>query len=81
MNKEDITWRTSWDTGGDGHRKGPITSGFNASVWPTLYVLDRRGVIRHQFLGFPGTKKLDAAIDALVSAAENDGGVSRSRRP
>jgi hypothetical protein len=81
MKKEDFTWRTWWDRGGDGHREGPITSQFNASVWPTLYVLDHRGIIRYQFLGSPGTKKLDAAIDALVAAAENDGGVSRSRRP
>jgi hypothetical protein len=39
-------------------------------TWPTLYILDQRGIIRHRFKGFPGAGKLDTAINALVRVAE-----------
>jgi thiol-disulfide isomerase/thioredoxin len=41
IDKGDITWRAVWD--GDG---GPIASKWNVRRFPTLYVLDRHGVIR-----------------------------------
>jgi len=81
IKKEDITWRSWRDGEGDAHTKGPIASQFNTSARPTIYILDQRGVIRHKFLGFPGTAKLDAAINPLVEAVENDGVVSRIHRP
>jgi RNA polymerase sigma factor (sigma-70 family) len=81
MKKDNITWRSWYDGGGSANNPGRITRQYNVSVWPTLYIIDRRGVIRHKFLGSPGNKRLDEAINALVAAAENDGGVSRSRRP
>ena len=75
MKKEDITWLSWCDGGGSANTPGPISRQFNVSVWPTLYVLDHRGIIRHKFLGSPGTKRLDAAIDALVEAVKNGGTV------
>ena len=71
MKKETVTWRNWWESDDDAHTKGPIASLFNVRGWPTLYVLDQHGVIRHKFLRNPGAKKLDAAIDALVTAVES----------
>src|SRR5215469_6456813 len=51
MKEENITWRSWWD-GGD--TNGPIANQFNVHGWPTLYVVDHRGIIRHKWTGFPG---------------------------
>ena len=67
MKEEEMTWRSWWD-GGD--TNGPIANQFNVRGWPTLYILDHTGVIRHKFLGFPGEETFDKAVDTLVEAAE-----------
>jgi len=67
IEKENMTWRSWWD-GGD--TSGPIATKWNVSGWPTLYVLDHNGVIRHKWLGSPGDAKMDAAIDVLLKEAE-----------
>ena len=54
MKKEGITWRSWWDGGGSANTPGPIARQFNVHAWPTLYLLDHRGIIRHKFLGTPG---------------------------
>jgi len=65
--QEKITWRSFWN---DGSTDGPISTKWKISAWPTLYVLDGKGVIRHKYVGSPGEEKLDAAINALVAEAE-----------
>jgi hypothetical protein len=42
--------------------------------WPTLYVVDHRGVIRHKWVGFPGEETFDSAINKLVETALKDQG-------
>jgi len=69
MQEEQITWRSWWD-GGD--TSGPIANQFNVHGWPTLYVVDHRGIIRHKWTGFPGEERFDSAIDKLVAAVQND---------
>ena len=71
MKEEQIPWRSWWD-GGD--TNGPIANQFNVSGWPTLYVIDHKGVIRHKFVGFPGPEKFDSAIDTLLDAAAKEAG-------
>jgi peroxiredoxin len=72
IKKEAITW-PSWRDGSAGNAGGPIFRQFNVHGWPTLYILDHRGIIRHKFLDSPGAGKLDAAINALVQEVENGG--------
>jgi hypothetical protein len=43
LEKESITWRSWWDGGSTG---GPIATKWNVQGWPTIYVLDEKGVIR-----------------------------------
>jgi RNA polymerase sigma factor (sigma-70 family) len=76
-----INWRSWWDGGGSANTPGPIARRYNVDGWPTLYVLDHRGVIRHKHLS-PGTQRLDEAIEALVKAAEEEGaGVPKGDGP
>jgi len=67
LKKEEITWRSFWNGGSTG---GPISTEWNVQGWPTLYVIDHKGVIRHKHLGSPGDKVLDEEIDKLVAEAE-----------
>jgi hypothetical protein len=61
LKKENMTWRSWWD-GGD--TSGPIATQWNVRSWPTIYVLDHKGVIR--FKG-PREQQLDEAVDQLLS--------------
>jgi hypothetical protein len=67
MEKENITWRSFWDV----NTSGPISTRWAVEGWPTLYVIDAKGVIRHKHLGNPGDKKLDDEIEELLKEAED----------
>jgi len=60
LEKENITWPSFFDGG----TEGPIARKWNVHGWPTIYVIDHKGVIR-----FKNTreKELDQAVDALLS--------------
>ena len=60
LKKEQITWRSWWD---GGSTSGPIASKWNVTGWPTIYVLDAKGVIRSRDVR---DKKLDEAVDKLL---------------
>lgn len=64
MHEKELNWRSFYDGGLVG---GPIATQWGVRGWPTIYVLDHEGFIRHKNLrGEP----LEEAIDALVEAAE-----------
>jgi hypothetical protein len=68
LDKEKITWRSWFDGGKTG---GPIASRWNVQGWPTLYVLDQRGVIHRKYLGSPEKiNTMDGLIDRLVKDAQ-----------
>jgi hypothetical protein len=69
IKEEKMTWRSWWD---GGSTSGPIASSWNVQGWPTLYILDHKGTIRHKFLGFPGEAKFDGALEALLKEAEKE---------
>ena len=60
LKKEQISWRSFWD---GGSTSGPIATKWNVHGWPTIYVLDHKGVIRAKQLR--GTS-LDKKVDELV---------------
>jgi len=64
MEKESITWRSWWDGGGT---NGPIAKKWNVHGWPTIYVLDDKGVIR--FKNVRG-ESMDKAVDLLIKELE-----------
>jgi thiol-disulfide isomerase/thioredoxin len=53
-----MTWRSWW-----GGRDGEIIRRWNVDSWPTIYVLDVKGVIRYKDVR---GEKLDQAVDELV---------------
>jgi hypothetical protein len=59
-----VTWRTLLD----GSLEGPLARGWNVNLWPTIYVLDAEGVIRHRHLR---GQKLADAVAVLVGEAES----------
>jgi hypothetical protein len=67
IEKEKMTWRSWWD---GGSTSGPIATKWNVQGWPTLYVVDHKGVIRHKWEGSPGDKVLDDSLEKLVKEAE-----------
>ena len=60
MIEEQITWRSWWDGGSTG---GPIATLFGVRSWPTIYVLDHKGVIRYKNVR---GEALDEAVDTLL---------------
>ena len=65
---QQITWRSFWN--GPEGTGGPISKRWNVAGWPTLYIIDHKGVIRHKWVGSPGNEAMDKAIDELVEQAE-----------
>jgi peroxiredoxin len=64
VEKENITWRSWWDGGSTG---GPIASAWGVRGWPTIFVLDHKGVIR--FKNVRG-HKMDEAVEELLAKME-----------
>lgn len=60
--RENITWR-SWVQGGT---NGPIPTKWNITSWPTIFLIDHEGIIRHRF-GVVSPAQLDTSIDELLA--------------
>ncbi|MFM7152303.1 MAG: TlpA family protein disulfide reductase [Gemmataceae bacterium] len=71
MERENLTWPSWWDGGNIG---GPIASRWDIDHWPTLVLIDHRGIIRHLSLGWPDPKEADATIDQMVADVAKDNG-------
>jgi hypothetical protein len=67
MEKEKITWRSFWN---GGSTQGRISSRWDIEGWPTLFLIDAKGVLRHKHIGSPGEKVLDDEIDKLIAEVE-----------
>jgi hypothetical protein len=68
MDKERLPWRSFADAGPIG--QGLIASRWNLSATPTFYVIDSQGVIRYKWLGSPGAKAIDVAVEKLIPETE-----------
>jgi hypothetical protein len=71
MDKERLNWRSFADPGDLG--QGGIAAKWNLAGTPTLYAIDAKGVIRHKWVGSPGEKVIDAALDKLIKEAQGGG--------
>ena len=61
IEENEINWRSWWDGGGVG---GPIATRWKVTRWPTVYVIDARGVIRYKDVR---GEELDRAVDTLLA--------------
>jgi peroxiredoxin len=64
IKKENMTWRSWWD---GGNTSGPIATQWNVFGWPTIYVLDHKGVIRYKGVR---EQAMDDAVDVLLKEIE-----------
>ena len=62
MEKEQLNWLSIANT-------DAIKSRWNNPGTPAYYIIDRKGVIRHKWVGNPGGRTLDTALQELIAAA------------
>ena len=65
--EKELTWRSFWN-GLDG-TSGPISTKWGVTGWPTIYVLDEKGVIR--FMNVRGEQMDEAVNQLLAEMGEN----------
>ena len=68
LKEENISWRSFWN--GPKGTGGPISAKWGVRGWPTIYILDHKGVIR--FKG-PRGEKMDKAVDQLLEEMGTSG--------
>ena len=66
VKEKNLTWRSFWN--GPKGTGGPISAKWNVSGWPTVYIIDHKGIIRHKSHG----RGIDEVIKKLVAEAETD---------
>jgi len=64
LDKEQLAGFASWRHWVDGTTSGPIATRWNVHSWPTIFVLDRQGVIRYRDVR---GKDLETAVKALLA--------------
>ncbi len=72
--KENISWRSFWN--GEKGTDGPISNEWNVTGWPTLYILDGKGVIRCKMVG--GNEPLiDKTVEELLAEMKQTAGAAK----
>ena len=74
IQKEHMTWR-SWS---DGSTSGPISTAWNVESWPSIFVLDAKGVIRYKDVR---GEQLDKAVDTLLKEMGVEPGKAEPEKP
>ena len=59
LKEQNITWRQAVD----GDTSGPIATKWNVQGWPTIYILDAKGVIRYRDLR---DQEMENAVKTLL---------------
>ena len=62
MEKEKLNWRSV--------SSRAVAGKWSARGTPTYYVIDPKGVIQFKWVGYPGAKTIDTALEQLIQAAE-----------
>ncbi len=76
VKEKKITWRSFWN--GPEGTSGPISTRWNVSGWPTIYVMDAEGVIRYNNVR---GRKLDEAITELMAEIGHEVDLSNHQDP
>jgi hypothetical protein len=62
MRQEQITWPSFVD----GSTSGPISTQWKVRGWPTIYIIDAKGVIRYESVG-ANESAIDATLKKLLA--------------
>ncbi len=63
--QEGISWRNALE----GSTSGPLPTAWNVQAWPTLYVVDPKGVIRYK--GHDGDE-MECTVGTLLAVMESE---------
>ncbi len=66
LKENPVTWRSFKDKRAG---KPAVSAEWKVLGWPTLYLIDHKGIIRKRWIGGPSADVLDREIDQLVEAA------------
>jgi hypothetical protein len=64
LDKQELSGFPNWRHWVDGSTSGPIATRWNVHGWPTIYVLDKQGVIRYRDVR---NKELEDAVKTLLA--------------
>jgi thiol-disulfide isomerase/thioredoxin len=67
LSKEKMPWNHWYDGS-----RGPLAKTFRVNAYPTLYLIDAKGVVRKKWIGSPGNEVLDKAVEELVEEAKKE---------
>src|SRR5215831_10815430 len=67
LKENQVTWRSFQN---EPKGKEAIAAEWNVRGWPTLYLIDHKGIIKKKWLGSPGNEALDKEIEKLLQAVE-----------
>jgi hypothetical protein len=70
LKENQVTWRSFQNERKAGGQ--PIATEWNVQGWPTLYLIDHKGIIKKKWLGSPSNEILDSEVEKLLQAAVND---------
>jgi hypothetical protein len=62
MTQEKITWPSF----ADGRTSGPISTAWKVKGWPTIYILDAKGIIRYESVG-ADERAIDTTLKTLLA--------------
>jgi thiol-disulfide isomerase/thioredoxin len=65
LGAEKMPWSHWWDG-----PKGPVVKLFRVKAFPTLFLIDAKGVVRNKWVSSPGNEVLDKAVNELVAEAQ-----------
>ncbi|MCS6976107.1 MAG: TlpA family protein disulfide reductase [Gemmatales bacterium] len=64
VKERDVTWRSWWNGGSPA---GPISAKYGVQGWPTLYLIDDKGIVRARWVGAPSPQELDKTVEEWVA--------------
>jgi thiol-disulfide isomerase/thioredoxin len=67
LENEKMPWLHWWEG-----PKGAIAKMFKVRAYPTIYLIDAKGIVRNRWIGSPGNEVLDKAVGDLVAEAKKD---------
>jgi len=67
LKDEPMPW-THWFDGKPG--TGPVSKAYRVKAFPTLYLIDKKGVIREKWIGAPKAEEMDKKIEELTKEAK-----------
>lgn len=59
----ELNWRSFADD-------GSIAKRWNSPATPSFYIIDHQGIIRHKWIGHPGEKTIETALERLLRQVE-----------